>query len=63
VCGGIYVDAPCVVDRNLVSGRTFHDHGRYLGPWIKQLCQARRAARRSHNSSGSSGMHSLIKAR
>jgi protease I len=41
VCGGIYVDAPCVVDGNLVSGRTFHDNGRYLGPWIKLLCQAR----------------------
>lgn len=45
VCGGIYVDAPCVVDGNLVSGRTFHDNGRYLGAWIKLLRQARRAAR------------------
>ena len=42
VCGGIYVDAPCVVDRNLVSGRTFHDHGRYVGKWIELLCEARR---------------------
>ncbi len=42
VCGGIYVDAPCVVDGNLVSGRTFHDNGRYLGPWIKLLKEARK---------------------
>jgi protease I len=38
--GGIYVDAPCVVDGNLVSGRTYHDNGRYLGPWIEQLLAA-----------------------
>ena len=37
VCGGIYVDAPCVIDENLISGRTFHDHGHYIGPWIKLL--------------------------
>ena len=41
VCGGIYVDAPCVVDGNLVSGRTFHDHGSYVGPWIKLLIAER----------------------
>jgi protease I len=40
VCGGIFVDAPCVVDGNLVSGRTFHDHGRYMGAWIKLLNDA-----------------------
>lgn len=44
VCGGIYVDAPCVVDGNLVSGRTFHDNGHYLGPWIRMLEAARDAA-------------------
>jgi len=38
--GGIYIDAPCVVDGNLVSGRTYHDNGRYLGPWIEQLLAA-----------------------
>ena len=27
VGGGIYVNEPCVIDGNLVSGRTFHDHG------------------------------------
>lgn len=42
--GGIYVDAPCVVDGNLVSGRTYHDNGRYLGPWIEQLLAATASA-------------------
>jgi protease I len=41
VCGGIFVDAPCVVDGNLVSGRTFHDHGAYMGAWIGLLEKAR----------------------
>lgn len=40
VCGGIYVDAPCVVDGNLVSGRTFHDHGHYMGAWMDLLEKA-----------------------
>jgi protease I len=43
VCGGIFVDEPCVVDGNLVSGRTFHDHGHYMGAWMKILDQARDA--------------------
>src|SRR5438270_13654803 len=43
ICGGIFVDEPCVVDGNLVSGRTYHDNGRYLGPWLKLLRQARAA--------------------
>ena len=41
ICGGTFVDAACVVDRNLVSGRTFHDHGHYMGPWMKLLGAAR----------------------
>ena len=41
VCGGIYVNKPCVVDGNLVSGRTFHDHGQYMGAWIKLLLAER----------------------
>ena len=45
VCGGTFVDEPCVVDRNLVSGRTYHDHGRYVGVWIKMLVAARDAAK------------------
>jgi protease I len=42
VCGGIYVNAQCVVDDNLVSGRTFHDHGAFVGPWIRLLVEARK---------------------
>ena len=41
VCGGTFVDEPCVIDGNLVSGRTFHDNGSYVGPWIKLLEEAR----------------------
>ncbi len=37
ICGGTYVDSGCVIDGNLVSGRTYHDHGQYIGPWIKLL--------------------------
>ena len=37
VCGGIYVNEPCVIDHHMVSGRTFHDNGHYVGPWIKML--------------------------
>lgn len=37
VCGGIFVNEPCVIDGNLVSGRTFHDHPYYIAPWIKML--------------------------
>ena len=44
VCGGIFVNEPCVIDGNLVSGRTFHDNGHYVGPWIRLLEQARRAS-------------------
>ena len=44
VCGGIFVNEACVVDGNLVSGRTYHDHGHYVGVWIKMLIEARRTA-------------------
>ncbi len=44
VCGGIFVNEPCVVDGNLVSGRTYHDHGHYVGVWIKMLIEARETA-------------------
>jgi protease I len=37
ICGGIFVDEPCVIDGNLISGRTFHDNGHYVGPWIRLL--------------------------
>jgi len=41
VAGGIFVDEACVIDGNLVSGRTFHDNGHYLGAWIKMLEDAK----------------------
>ncbi len=41
VCGGIYVNEPCVIDGNLVSGRTYHDNGYFVGPWISLLDAAR----------------------
>lgn len=41
VCGGIFVNEACVVDGNLVSGRTFHDHGYYMGAWMKLLDEER----------------------
>jgi protease I len=44
VCGGVFVDEPCVIDGNLVSGRTFHDNGYYVGPWIQLLEAARENA-------------------
>lgn len=34
-------------DGNLVSGRTYHDHGRYVGVWIKMLIEARALAQQS----------------
>ncbi|MDR3708463.1 MAG: DJ-1/PfpI family protein [Capsulimonadaceae bacterium] len=42
VCGGIYADAPCVIDRNLVSGRTWHDHGQYMKAWMELLIAERK---------------------
>lgn len=47
ICGGTFVDEPCVVDGNLVSGRTYHDNGRYVGPWIALLRQERERRRAS----------------
>lgn len=37
VCGGIFVNEPCVVDGNIVSGRTWHDHGPVIGEWMRML--------------------------
>ncbi len=44
ICGGTFVNEACVIDGNLISGRTFHDNGRYIGPWIA-LLEAERARR------------------
>jgi protease I len=37
VCGGVFVNEPCVIDGNLFSGRTYHDNGHFVGPWIRRL--------------------------
>ena len=41
VCGGIYSEEPFCIDGNLVSGRTWHNHGQYMGAWIKLLLETR----------------------
>ena len=41
ICGGTFVDEPCVVDGNLISGRTWHDHGHYMKHWIELLLAER----------------------
>jgi protease I len=46
VCGGTFVDEACVIDGNLVSGRTFHDNGVYFGAFMKVL-KAYTAAKQS----------------
>ena len=43
VCGAPCRE-PCVVDGNLISGRTFHDNGHFVGKWIALLDQARESA-------------------
>jgi protease I len=52
VCGGIFVNEPCVVDKNLVSGRTYHDHGHFMGKWIEMLMEARASAAMKSPESG-----------
>jgi protease I len=37
ICGGIYSEKTWAVDRNLVSGRTWHNHGEYMKTWIDLL--------------------------
>lgn len=49
ICGGIFVNAPCVVDGNLVSGRTFHDHGHYMGAWMGLLDTERAKRAKARN--------------
>ncbi|MCE2435952.1 MAG: DJ-1/PfpI family protein, partial [Candidatus Latescibacteria bacterium] len=41
VCGGIFVDEPCVIDGNLVSGRVWNDHGQYMKHWMNLLIEER----------------------
>ncbi len=41
VCGGIFVDEPCVIDGNLISGRVWNDHGQYMKHWMNLLIEER----------------------
>jgi protease I len=41
VCGGIYCEETWAVDGNLVSGRTWHNHGQYMRIWIDLLIRER----------------------
>jgi len=43
ICGGIYVNEPCVIDQHMFSGRTYHDSGHFVGPWIKAMDAQRKA--------------------
>lgn len=37
LCGGTFVDDGCVIDGNMVSGRTWHDQHRYMRQFMKML--------------------------
>ena len=37
VVGGTYVEEPCVVDGNLVTGRTWHDNAQFIPVFMKML--------------------------
>lgn len=39
ISGCIHINEPCVIDRHMYSGRTYHDNGHFIGPWIKALNQ------------------------
>ena len=41
VCGGTFVDEACVIDGNLVSGRVWPDHGKYMKHWMQLLIEER----------------------
>ncbi|CAH1687409.1 Protease I [Hyphomicrobiales bacterium] len=45
VCGGIFVDEPYVIDGNLVSGRTWHDHAFVMRAFLGMLREARERRR------------------
>jgi len=45
VCGGTFVNEPCVIDGNLISGRTWHDHGHYMKYWMALLMAERERMR------------------
>ena len=41
LCGATFVDEPCVISGNLVSGRTWHDQHVYMPEFMRRLARAR----------------------
>ena len=41
VCGATYMDAPVVVDENIVTARTYHDNSYWMREYMKLLNAAR----------------------
>jgi len=39
--GGVYVNDRCVIDGNLISGRTWHDNPYFMRPFVEMLKKAR----------------------
>ena len=40
-CGGTFADEGCVIDGNMVSGRTWHDHHLYMPVFMRNLIEYR----------------------
>ena len=41
--GGTFIDEGCVIDGNMVSGRTWHDHHLYMPTFMRMLANHRAA--------------------
>ena len=50
VCGGIYVDAPFVIDGNLMSAPGWHHHHYYMKQWMALLIEERERMREAAGS-------------
>ena len=55
VCGGIFVDEPCVIDGNLISGRTWKDHGQYMKHWMNLLIEERKKMKTAAKETAAAG--------
>lgn len=49
VCGGLYSEDSFCIDDNLFSGRTWHDHGKFMGKWVSALNAMRQQERPSRS--------------
>jgi len=59
VCGATFVDAPAVVDGNLVCARTWWDSA----PWMREFLKLLQAARNCRGASGAAGMKRVSRRR